>query len=104
VEYLGYVVSRDGISASPSKIQAVQKSRTLICVVVLQNCMGCVEGETCSCSATCDADGTEDNIKIEEAMDTRSEIPEAISFPVLEGAPHFRPKVVLMSLSSYILR
>jgi hypothetical protein len=25
VEYLGYVISRDGISASPSKIQAVQK-------------------------------------------------------------------------------
>jgi len=53
-----------------------------MCVVVLQNCMHCVEGETCSCSATCDADGTEEvGIKVEEAIDTRGEIPEAISFP-----------------------
>jgi len=36
-----------------------------MCVVVLQNCMDCVGGETCSCSAACDADGTEeDSIKV----------------------------------------
>jgi hypothetical protein len=47
--------------------------------------MDCVEGETCSCSATCDDDGTEeDSIKIEEAMDTRGEIPEAIRFPPIK--------------------
>jgi len=57
----------------------------LICVIVLQNCMDCVGGETCSCSATCDADGTEeDSIKVEEAIDTRGEIPEALSFPPIK--------------------
>jgi len=51
-----------------------------MCVVVLQNCMDCVGGETFSCSATCDADGTEeDSIKVEEAIDTRGEIPELLN-------------------------
>ena len=56
----------------------------MICVVVLQNCVDCVEGETGSCSETCikcDADGTEEVcIKVEEAIDTKSEIPEALTF------------------------
>jgi len=52
-----------------------------MCVVVLQNCVDCVEGETCSCIAKCDVDGNEEVIKVEEAIDTRGEIPEAISFP-----------------------
>ena len=54
---------------------------TIICVVVLQDC---VEGETGSCSETCvmcDADGTEEvSIKVEGAINTRGEIPEAITF------------------------
>jgi len=71
----------------------------MICVVVLQNCMGFVEGETGSCSETCvmcDVDGTEDvsikvedaidikeevSIKVEGAIDIKDEIPEAVSFP-----------------------
>ena len=70
----------------------------MICVVVLQNCMGFVEGET-SCNSetcvTCDVDGTEEvsinfedaidikeevSFKVEEAIDIKDEIPEAISF------------------------
>jgi hypothetical protein len=43
-----------------------------------------VEGETGSCSETCimcDADGTEEVcIKFEEAIDTKGEIPEAVTF------------------------
>jgi hypothetical protein len=63
----------------------------MICVVVLQNCMDCVEGETGTCSATCvtcAADGTEGvGIKVEEAIDIEDEIPEAISFPEIKTEP-----------------
>jgi hypothetical protein len=45
--------------------------------------MDCVEGETGLCSETCvmcDADGTEEVcIKVEEAIDTKGEIPEALT-------------------------
>jgi len=71
-------------------------------VVLLQNCMGFVEGETGSCSeacVTCDVDGTEEvsikfeddidikeevSFKVEEAIDIKDEIPEAISFPPIK--------------------
>ena len=64
--------------------------------------MGFVEGETGSCSetcVTCDGDGTEEasinfedaidikegvSNKVEEAINIRYEIPEAISFPSLK--------------------
>ena len=71
----------------------------MICVAVLQNCMGFVEDETSSNSeecVTCDVDGTEEvsinfedaidikeeevSFKVEEAIDIKNEIPEAISF------------------------
>jgi len=64
----------------------------MICVVVLQNCMGFVERETGSCSVThvaCDVDGAEevsikveaidvkeeDSIKVEESTERKDEIP-----------------------------
>ena len=60
----------------------------MICVVVLQNCMGFVEGETGSCVETrveCDVDGTEEvSIKVEEAVDIKDEIPEAMIFPSIK--------------------
>jgi len=60
----------------------------MICVVVLQNCVGFVEGETASCSETCathDVHGTEEvNIKVEEAIDIKDEIPEAVSVPTID--------------------
>jgi len=67
-------------------------------VVVLQNCVGFVEGETGSCNETdveCDVGGIEEfnieaenaldikeelGIKVEDAVDIRSETPEAILF------------------------
>ena len=70
----------------------------MICVVVFQNCVDLVEGETGSCSETCvmcDVDGTEAvsikvedaigikeeiSFKVEEAIDIKDEISEAISF------------------------
>jgi hypothetical protein len=46
--------------------------------------MGCVEGESGSCSETCvkyDVDGTEKaSVKVEEAVDIKDEIPDAITF------------------------
>ena len=80
----------------------------MICVVVLQNCMGFVEGETGSCSetcVTCDVDGTEEvsikveeaidikeefNIKVVEAIDIKDEIPEAITFPPVKSEHEVR--------------
>ena len=54
----------------------------MICVVLLQNCMGFVEGGTGCCVETrveCDVDGTEEvGIKVEEAVDIKNEILEAI--------------------------
>ena len=74
----------------------------MIRVVVLQNCMGFVEGDTGSCSeacVTCDVDGTEEvsmkvedaidikeevSFKVEEGVDIKDEILEAISFPSIK--------------------
>jgi len=74
----------------------------MISVVLLQNCMCCVEGETVSCSETCitcDFDATDDvsinveetvdikeeiSIKVQEAVDIKDEIPEAIIFPPIK--------------------
>ena len=54
----------------------------MICVVVLQNCFVFVQCGTGSCSETCvncDVDGTEEvNIKIEEDIDIKNEMPETI--------------------------
>jgi len=60
----------------------------MICVVVLQDCVGYVEGETGYCSETCvmcDVDGAgEVSIKVEEAVDIKDETPEAITFPSIK--------------------
>jgi len=56
--------------------------------------MDSMEGETGSCSETCvmcDADGTEEvGIKVEETIDTRNEIPRAITFPEIKTEPEVR--------------
>jgi hypothetical protein len=61
---------------------------------MLQNCMGFVEGETCSCNETgvnCDVDGTDEvSIKVEEDLDIKDEIPEAISFPSIKTEQEVR--------------
>jgi hypothetical protein len=73
----------------------------MICVVLLQNCVGFVEGETGYCNETggmCGVGGTgevgiyeesivimdEVSIKVEEAVDIKQEMPEAISFPPIK--------------------
>jgi len=70
----------------------------MICVVVLQNSMGFVEGETGSCSDTCvscDDDGTEEvYIQLEEAVDIKPEIPEPIPFPSIKTEQEVRFWVV----------
>jgi len=73
----------------------------MICVVVLQNCMDCVEGETGSCSetvVTCDVDGTEEvSINVEEAVNIKDEFPEALIFPPIKTEQEVRLWVLCMS-------
>jgi len=68
------------------------------CVVLLQNCMPFVEGETGSCSeacVTCDVDGIEEvNINVEESIDIKSEVPEALIFPPIKTEQEVRLWVV----------
>ena len=56
--------------------------------VVLQNSMGFVDSESGSCSetcVTCDGDGTEEvSINVEEDIDMKNEMPEAIKFPPIK--------------------
>jgi hypothetical protein len=60
----------------------------MISVVVLQNGMGSVEGDTGSCSekcVSCAVDGTEVvSTKVEEELDIKGEIPEAIISPSIK--------------------
>ena len=76
--------------------------RQTYCVVVLQNCIGFVEGETGACDEAgveFDVDGSEEDstkfeealdikedvcIKFEDAIDIKDETPEAISFPTIK--------------------
>jgi hypothetical protein len=81
---------------------------TVICVVLLQDCMGFVEGETGYCSetcVTCNVDGTEEvsaegedpldikeevSIKVEDTIDIKDEIPQPIVFPPIKTEPEVR--------------
>ncbi len=60
----------------------------MTCMDVLQNCMCFVDGGTGSCSETCvecDVGGTEEvSVKVEDVIDIKDEIPEAISFPPIK--------------------
>jgi len=80
----------------------------MICVVMLQKCMGCVEGETSCCIETCvkcDVDGSDEisikdeqtidvkdevSIKVEEAIDIKDEMPEAIILPPIKSENEVR--------------
>ena len=80
----------------------------MICVVVLQNCMSFVKGETGSWTETgveCDVDGTEEisteveevldikeevSIKVEDGIGVKDEIPEAIPFPPVKTEQEVR--------------
>jgi len=67
----------------------------MICVVVLQNVMDDVEGLTGFSSGNCetcgDNDGTEEvSMKVEDAIDRKDEIPEAISFAPIKAEKEVR--------------
>jgi len=70
----------------------------MICVVVLQNCMVYADGETGSCSqtvVTCDVDGIEEvSINVQESIDIKDEIPEALIFPPIKTEQEVRLWVV----------
>jgi len=79
----------------------------MICVVMLQNCVCCVEGETSSCIETCvmcDVDGTEDvSIKVEDAIDIKDEIPEPIIFPPIKTEQQVRLWVLCDVVATHVL-
>ena len=60
----------------------------MISVLVLQNCLGFVDGGTGSCSetcVTCDVDRSEEVIiTVEEATDIKDKMPEAVKFPPIK--------------------
>ena len=79
----------------------------MTCVVVLQNCMDIVQGETSysEICVTCVDDGTEEvrikvedaidikeivSIKVEEAIDVKDEIPQAVIFPPIKTEQEVR--------------
>ena len=94
----------------------------MICVVVLQNCMGFVEGETGSWNETgveCDVDGTEEvstkveealdikeevSIKVEGGIDVKDEIIEAISLPTIKTEQEVRLWGVCEVVAAYAFR
>ena len=86
--------------------------------MMLQNCMGFVEGETDSYSETCDG-GTEEVsiefeeaidieeesiIKVEEPEDTKDEIPEAITFPPIKTEHEVRLRGVCEVVAAHAFR
>jgi hypothetical protein len=80
----------------------------MICVVVLQNCMCCVEGDTGSCSETCvtsDVDGTEEvGVQVEGAIDIKVEIPEALTFPSIKTEHEVRFQGVCYVVAAHDFR
>jgi len=66
----------------------------MICVMVLQNCRAFVEGGSGSCVETCvecDVDGTEEvSIKVEESINIKNEIPEAVIVPPIKNEKEVR--------------
>ena len=79
----------------------------MICVVVLQNSLGFVDGETGSCSetcVTCDVDGTEEvSIRVEETIDIKNEMPEGIKFPPMKTENEVRLWGVCEVMAAHIL-
>jgi hypothetical protein len=75
---------------------------------MLQNYVGFVEGETGACSETCvmcSVDGTEEgSIKIEEAVEVKNEIPEALSFPPIKTEHQVRLQGVCEVLAAHAFR
>jgi len=80
----------------------------MICVVVLQNCMDIVEDGTGSDSetfVTFDVDGIEEvNIKVEEAIGMKDEIPEPISFPPIKTEHEVRLCGVYEVVAAHVFR
>ena len=77
-------------------------------MAVLQNCFDFVEDETGSCSETCvmcDVDGTEEvSINVEEAIDIKNEMPEAIKFPPIKTENEVRILSVCEVVAAHAFR
>jgi len=75
-------------------------------VVVLQNSLDFVEGGTGSCSetcVTCDVDGTEEvSIKVEEAVDIKDEMPEAVKCSPIKTELEVRLRGVCQLVAAHV--
>jgi len=80
----------------------------MICVMLLQNWMYCVEDETGPCSetfVTSDVDGTEEvSIKFEEFQEIKYEIPEAKTFSPIKTEHEVRLEGVCEVVTAYAFR
>jgi len=78
----------------------------MICFVVLQNCMDIVEDGTGSDSETFVTFGVVDevSIKVEEAIDIKDEIPEAISIPPIKTEHEVRLHGVCEVVAAHAFR
>ena len=76
-------------------------------MVLLQNSLGFVDGGTGSCNetcVTCDVDGTEEvSIIVEEEIDIKNEMPEAIKFPPIKTENEVRLSVACEMMAAHIL-
>jgi len=74
----------------------------VISLVVLQNSMVSVEGETGSCSEAFAVDGTEEvGIKVEEELDIKDEIKEAIISPSIKTEHEVRLQGVCVVVTAH---
>jgi hypothetical protein len=78
------------------------------CVVLLEDCMGLVEGETGYCSDTCATGGVggtgEGSDQVEETVAIRGEISEAVKFPAINTEHEVRLQGVHEMFPSHAVR
>jgi hypothetical protein len=78
------------------------------CVVLLEDCMGLVEGETGSCRDTCLTGGVggtrEGSVQVKETVAVRSEISEAVKLPAINAEHEVRQQGVNEMFPSHAVR
>jgi hypothetical protein len=78
------------------------------CVVLLEDCMGLVEGESGYCRDTCVTGGVggtgEGGVQVEETAAIRGEISEAVKFPAINAEHEVRLQVVQEMFPAHALK
>jgi hypothetical protein len=78
------------------------------CVVLLEDCMGFVEGETGSCRDTCVTGGVggagEGSVQVEQTVAVRGDIPEAVKVPSIKTGHEVRLMGVRDVVSAIVMK